>query len=85
MVKSDLVTYRGVTMPNLFLQATNMTRQESKKQRKIMARKGRVASMIGTAAFIGFVILCIVTASYGCVPVDSFCIEKSKLSHDRRL
>ena len=23
MVKSDLVTYRGVTMPNLFLQATN--------------------------------------------------------------
>ena len=24
MVKSDLVTYRGVTMPNLFLQATNI-------------------------------------------------------------
>ena len=25
IVKSDLVTYRGVTMPNLFLQATNMS------------------------------------------------------------
>ena len=24
MVKSDLVTYRGVKMPNLFLQATNL-------------------------------------------------------------
>ena len=62
-----------------------MTRQEAKKQRKIMARKGRVASMIGTAAFIGFVILCIVTASYGCIPIDSFCIEKSKLFHDRTI
>ena len=28
MVKSDLVTYRGVTMPNLFLQATIMVTNE---------------------------------------------------------
>ena len=56
-----------------------MTREQAKKQRKIMLKKGRVASMIGTAAFIGFFILCIVTATYTCVPADSFCTEKSKL------
>ena len=55
-----------------------MTREQAKKQRKIMMKKGRVASMIGTAAFIGFFILCIVTATYSCVPADSFCTEKSK-------
>ena len=57
----------------------SMTREQAKKQRKIMMKKGRVASMIGTAAFIGFFILCIVTATYSCVPADSFCTEKSKL------
>jgi len=54
----------------------SMTREQAKKQRKIMLKKGRVASMIGTAAFIGFFILCIVTATYTCVPADSFCTEK---------
>ena len=56
----------------------SMTRAQAKKEFKIMKRKGHVASMFATAAFIGFVVLIVFQAGYMCVPNDSYCIEKSK-------
>ena len=38
MVKSDLVTYRGVTMPNLFLQATNDKKCRIYSSRHLVSR-----------------------------------------------
>ena len=55
-----------------------MTRAEAKREFKIMKRKGHIASMFATAAFIGFVVLIVFQAGYMCVPNDSYCIEKSK-------
>ena len=68
---------RNISIGLLFFRAS-MTRAEAKREFKIMKRKGHVASMFATAAFIGFVVLIVFQAGYMCVPNDSYCIEKSK-------